>query len=60
MGSKQIPVNTLKENDINLSQPTQISFATKTQTDTGQIFIDMGNGSFIHIDPQSAITLEQS
>ena len=60
LGSKQIPVNTLKENDINLSQPTQISFATKTQTDTGQIFIDMGNGSFIHIDPQSAITLEQS
>ena len=60
LGTKQIPVNTLKENDINVSQPTQISFATKTQTDTGQIFIDMGNGSFIHVDPQSAITLEQS
>ena len=60
LGSKQIPVNTLKESDINLSQPTQISFASQTQTDTGQIFIDIGNGSFIHINPQSAITLEQS
>ena len=60
LGSKQIPVNTLKESDINLYQPTQISFATKTQSDTGEIFVDIGNGSFIHIDPQSAITLQQS
>ena len=60
LGSRNIPVNTLQENDIDLSQKTQISYASKTQTDTEKMFIDLGNGSFININPQSAITLEQS
>lgn len=60
LGSKQIPINELNKNDIDLSQKTQISFASKVETETGKLFIDLGNGSFIHINPQSAITLEQS
>ena len=58
--SKKIPINELKENDIDLSQKTQISYASKIQSDKENIFIDIGNGSFIHINPQSAVTLEQS
>jgi hypothetical protein len=50
----------LQENNIDLSQKTQISYASKTQSDKENIFIDIGNGSFIHINPQSAVTLEQS
>lgn len=60
LGTKQIPVNNLQQNDIDLSQKTQISYASKTQGDKEKLFIDLGNGSFININPQSAITLEQS
>jgi len=58
--SKKIPINELKENDIDLSQKTQISYASKIQSDKENIFIDIGNGSFIRINAQSAVTLEQS
>lgn len=58
--NKMIPLNTLDQKDIDLSQKTQISYASKIQGDTEKIFIDIWNGSFIHISPQSAITLEQS
>ncbi len=60
LGSKDIPVNTLQQNNIDLSQKTQISYASKTQSDMEKMFIDLGNGTFININPQSAITLEQS
>ena len=60
IGTKEIPINEIKENDIDLSQKTQISLASKTQSTTGNIFVDIGNGSFININPQSAITLEKS
>lgn len=60
LGSKQVPLNEIKENDIDLSQKTQISFASKKPSETEKVFIDLWNGSFIHINPQSAITLEQS
>ena len=60
LGSKEIPVSELKQSDIDLSQKTQISFASKTQWQMEKIFIDLGNGSFININPQSAVTLEQS
>ncbi len=60
LGTKEIPLNELKENDIDLSQKTQISFISKTKTGLEKLFIDLGNGSFININPQSAVTLEQS
>gem|GEM_PF-1335054 len=60
LGSKNIPISELKQNDIDLSQKTQISFASKTKSELERVFIDLGNGSFININPQSAITLEQS
>jgi hypothetical protein len=60
LGSKQIAVSELKQSDIDLSQKTQISFASKTQSELEKVFIDLGNGSFVNINPQSAITLEQS
>ncbi|MCX6824315.1 MAG: hypothetical protein NT085_04260 [candidate division SR1 bacterium] len=60
LGSKQISLKDLKKNDIDLSQKTQISFASKTQSGLEKVFIDLGNGSFVNINPQSAITLEQS
>lgn len=60
LGTKQIPLNKLKENDIDLSQKTQISFISKTKTGLEKIFVDIGNGSFVNIVPQSAVTLEQS
>jgi len=60
LGTKEIPLNELNKNDIDLSQKTQISFASKTKTGLEKLFIDLGNGSFININPQSAITLEQS
>ncbi|MFA6256303.1 MAG: hypothetical protein WC606_03900 [Candidatus Absconditabacterales bacterium] len=60
LGTREIPLNTLKESDINLSEKTQISFASKTQAGLEKIFVDLGNGSFININPQSAVTLEQS
>ncbi len=60
LGSKDIPVNQFQQIDLDLSQKTQISYATKSLIDSGKIFIDIGNGSFININPQSALTLEQS
>lgn len=60
LGTKKIPVAELQESDIDLSQKTQISFASKTQLAGEKIFIDLGNWTFINIQPQSAITLEQS
>lgn len=60
LGTKEILVNEMNENDIDLSQKTQISFVSKTKTWIEKIFIDLGNGAFININPQSAITLEQS
>ncbi len=60
LGSKEIPVNELQASDIDLSQKIQISFASKTIKDMEKIFIDLGNGSFININPQSAVTLQQS
>lgn len=60
LGTKEIPVNELGQNDIDLSQKTQISFVSKTQSESEKIFIDLWNGSFININPQSAVTLEQS
>ncbi|MFA7298592.1 MAG: hypothetical protein WC010_03010 [Candidatus Absconditabacterales bacterium] len=59
LGSKEISLSELNSNDIDLSQKTQISFASKTKTETEKVFIDLGNGSFVNINPQSAITLEQ-
>jgi len=58
--SKQISLKDLKQNDIDLSQKTQISFASKTQSELEKVFIDLGNGAFVNINPQSAITLQQS
>ena len=60
LGTKEIPLNELNKNDIDLSQKTQISFTSKTKTGLEKLFIDLGNGSFVNINPQSAITLEQS
>lgn len=60
LGTRQIPVSELQENDIDLSQKTQISFISKTTSQLEKIFIDLGNGLFVNINPQSAITLEQS
>lgn len=60
MGSKDIPIESLQQQDINLSQKTQISYAAQTSTDSGKIVIDLGNGAFINIGPQSAVTLQQS
>lgn len=60
LGTKEIPVNEVNESDIDLSQKTQISFVSKTKIGLETIFIDLGNGSFININPQSAVTLEQS
>jgi len=57
--SKEISLSELNSNDIDLSQKTQISFASKTKTETEKVFIDLWNGSFVNINPQSAITLEQ-
>ncbi len=60
LGSKEISVSDFTANDIDLSQKTQISFASKTASDREKIFIDLGNGAFINLNPQSAVTLEQS
>lgn len=60
LGTKEIPINQLSKSDIDLSQKTQISFASKVGTELEKVFIDLWNGSFININPQSAITLEQS
>lgn len=60
LGTKEIPVNEIKTNDIDLSQKTQLSLASKTKTGLEKLFIDLGNGSFINLNPQSAVTLEQS
>lgn len=60
LGTKEIPVNQLTADDIDLSQKTQISLASKTKTGIEKIFIDLGNGSFVNINPQSAIILQQS
>lgn len=58
--TKDIAANELNGNDIDLSQKTQISFVSKTKTGLEKIFVDLGNGWFININPQSAVTLEQS
>lgn len=58
--SKEIPLSELRSSDIDLSQKTQISFSSKTKSEAEKIFIDLGNGSFININPQSAVTLEQA
>ena len=60
LGTKEIQLSDLNQSDIDLSQKTQISFASKTKTGLEKIFINLGNGSFININPQSAVTLEQS
>lgn len=60
LGTKELKVNELTTDDINLSEKTQISFASKTLSEAEKIFIDLGNGTFINLNPQSAITLEQS
>lgn len=58
--SKEIAIQDVTANDIDLSQKTQISYSSKTKTDNEKIFIDLGNGTFINLNPQSAVTLEQS
>lgn len=58
--TKEIPINEIQASDIDLSQKTQISFVAKTKSDIEKVFINLGNGSFININPQSAVTLEQS
>ncbi|MEI6773673.1 MAG: hypothetical protein WCL18_02370 [bacterium] len=60
LGTKEIAMNELTQNNIDLSQKTQISFISKTEAGLEKIFIDIGNGSFININPQSAVTVEQS
>ncbi len=60
LGTKKIPIKDLQESDIDLSQKTQISYASKIQSQWEKIFIDLGNWTFINIQPQSAVTLEQS
>ena len=60
LGSKEIALKDINSNDIDLSQKTQISFASKTKNEVEKVFIDLGNGSFVNLNPQSAITLEQS
>jgi len=60
LGTKKIPITELQESDIDLNQKTQISFSSKTQAQLEKIFIDLGNWTFINLNPQSAITLEQS
>lgn len=60
LGTKEIPISDIQQEDIDLSQKTQISFASKTVWEKEKVFIDLGNGSFININPQSAVTLEQS
>lgn len=58
--TKEIPINEIQVSDIDLSQKTQISFVAKTKSDIKKVFINLGNGVFININPQSAVTLEQS
>ncbi len=58
--TKEIPINEIQVSDIDLSQKTQISFVAKTKSDIKKVFINLGNGAFININPQSAVTLEQS
>jgi hypothetical protein len=41
LGSKEIPVNTVQQNNLDLSQKTQISYASKTQSDMEKMFIDL-------------------
>ncbi|HMS91439.1 MAG TPA: hypothetical protein PKC87_04420 [Candidatus Absconditabacterales bacterium] len=60
LGTKNLVVNDINNNNIDLSNKTQISFVSKTKTGLEKIFIDLGNGSFININPQSAITLQKS
>lgn len=60
LGTKNLVVNDINNNNIDLSNKTQISFVSKTKTWLEKIFIDLGNGSFININPQSAITLQKS
>lgn len=60
LGTKEIAINDIKGNILDLSHKTQISFISKTKTGEKKIFVDLGNGSFINISPQSAITLEQT
>lgn len=58
--TKEIPINKLQSSDIDLSQKTQISFASKTKSDLEKVFVHLGNGTFINLNPQSAVTIEQS
>lgn len=60
LGTKQIPLSELSESDLNLQETTQISFSSKIASQKEKLFIALGNGSFININPQSAITLQQS
>jgi len=60
LGTREIPIKELSKSNIDLSQKTQISFASKVGTELEKVFIDLWNGSFININPQSAVTLEQS
>ncbi len=60
LGSKVINIKDLTENDLNVDEKTQISFVSKTKDTAEKIFINLGNGSFINLNPQSAITLQKS
>jgi hypothetical protein len=60
LGTKDIPLNELTKNTLDLSQKTQISFISKTKEGLEKVFIELGNGAFVNINPQSAVTLEQS
>jgi hypothetical protein len=41
LGTKQIPINEVTKNDIDVSQKTQISFASKTTAGVEKLFIDL-------------------
>ncbi len=58
--TEEINVEDLDIADINLSETTQISFASPNTIDQQKLFIWLGDGSFINLSPQSAITLLQS
>lgn len=58
LGNKEIEVKKINKENIDLSQKTQIIFASKINEE--EIFIHIKNGWFINIGAQSVITLEQT
>lgn len=60
LGTKQIPLQDIKTQDIDISQTPQILFTSTSIIESHKLFLDIGNKVILDIPPQSVIQITTS